>query len=380
MIKWQCVFYIKRIYISFFCIVIYLISATAQERKAILPTSVRQGYLMKLWMSDNGEIGLDVQFGLPDEAVGCVYPSYSLAEHIYAGGLWVGALIDTGKPGLQKTIKLVTTSDEADGRLYDDVPWETGVCDTAKPWYHTSIWEDSSAVSESDYYCCFTDTSQLIHNFVHKPLGIKVFQRSYAWGNAVRSPVIIMEYEIINLGMRQMRDVYIGIHQGCAVGTTDYKRTREVTNISGYIPELLTGYVDNSSEVGATPIGFTILKLSKPLQEIKYFFRWQGLRKYWWLTWNDSTRYNRLCGLYPPGLPSIQPNQSVYEPIDGGELLFSFGPINDWGAGETLKVAYAIVSGMSLKYTSDNLYNNAKLAQTLYARGYHPSVVLPVPK
>ncbi|MBI4811296.1 MAG: hypothetical protein HY800_07655, partial [Ignavibacteriales bacterium] len=347
---------------------------------------------MKLLMAPNGIIGRWVFYpNLHDpNFIGLEYPEGSSIEHLFCEGLWIGALIDTVIGGNHVTLKRVSTSEWASGvkeypfgHVYEDYISEMTPFDTAHPWLHLSILNsDSGAVSESDYICEYTDTIPHKDSPGHMPLGVKVIQRSYAWGKYLIAPVLPIDYTIVNIGGKTLRDVYISLYFDPDVGTIYYSEYTN-TNYSGYFPELRTVYIDNAVALDATPLGITILATPAPLQNDNYIFQWFSSA---WpfihgTTWfdEDSKRYDLMSGNTFPMETPIKPNQSIDDPGDV-EILFSFGPIAQWNSNETLHVAYALVGGFSTKLGRISVYDNAKAAQTLYARNYHPFFTTPAPK
>ncbi len=380
---------------------------------------IQQGKHMKLWLSAQGKIGRYSLYGSTriQNEVGCEYPPNTGFEHISEGGLLVGAMIDTSDDNYGILIPKVTSvfwSESDNPEIH--ILGETSINDTSKPWYYTSILnqdepnrrgidddgdglidedeldgidndddglidEDYGAMSESDYYCTFTDTIKIIGSQNHIPLGIKVIQKSYAWEKTLYEPILPIEYFIINLGKRKLFDVYIGILIDTDVGNVFFDKNFGINDNAGYWPELMTSYVTNIIDKNATPVGITILSVPESLKQIRYIFRWLNKSLHssdfpYEIT--DSVLYNWMNGTSPDE-PPIRKNQ----PITGNSdiyILYSFGPINNWAIGETLKLSFAVVSGFSLNSGSHSLYNNASIAQTLFARGYAPPVYFPAPK
>ena len=331
---------------------------------------------MKLWVSDQGTLGYNAAFWATSDGIGCEYPDGSFIEHLITGGLWIGAIIDTVLSGHHVPLKSVTMTNYTDSLT--PVPYiigETETIDTSKPWtFRSTIHGDSGAVSENDIICQYTDTTRPVRR--HIPLGIKVIQRSYAWASAVREPIIPIDYAIVNLGKKQLRDVYIGFFLSPDVYAPG---DLSLENYCGYWPEARTAFVENPVDPSATPIGFAILSLPEPLQNLYYSFRWFAPYLDPSAAMKDSGFYDVLSGAAFPGQPRIKPDQTPAD-VNVEDLLFSFGPIENWAANETLKVSMAIVSGHPLKFGPDNLYDHALKAQTLFSRGYIPPLVLPAPK
>jgi hypothetical protein len=383
----------------------------------LVTSPVQQGFKMKLWLSDHGNMGWNGGFYKIEDVntfLGLEYPTGSPFEHLVRGGVWIGAIADTGKLGTHRYAKLVTTTDDND-TYQPGLPFmdETFTTDTTKPWWNTStlisgepnkrredddndgkidedpldgidndgdgkIDEDYGAISENDLYCAYTDTSPIIQNRYHHPLGIKVLQSSYAWIKSVREPIIIFDYKIINLGRYPLKDVYIGLD---FVADIYIYPNFDTDTFIGYWPELMTAYAYAPSERDASPFGVTFLGIPKSLDSLNYYFKWFTNEEYY----NNDNRHDPLCydmlsGAYPAGLPNIRQDMSINNPVNEPSYLFSCGPINDWDKGDTLKISFAIVGGKSLRYNPDNLYDNAKVAQTLYARNFYPFYVPPSPK
>ncbi len=347
--------------------------------------------------------------------MGCEYPNESMQEHLLGAGILIGALLDTGTSGQPKFTKAVLAT-EVQPLLEAGANWTSPV-DTNNPWYRTSILnlnepnhrsvdddgdgkidedeldgidsdgdgkidEDYAAFSESDYYCAYTDSFHTFHERTNlHPLGVKIWQRSYAWANAVREPVLPVDYYLVNVGKKRLDSVYIGFNIWPTVGPLS-KGIIQERNFVGYWAPLRTAYVHNPLDIGSTPIGFTLLETAKPLVQLKFFFTWWPF--YNTISWfdiidNQGDLYDYLRGKLLPNEPAIKPNQSLTD-IGLYYLQFSFGPFETWDPGETLKVSLALVSGHSLEFGPDNLYDNARFAQTLYQRHYKPPIVLPAPK
>jgi hypothetical protein len=338
---------------------------------------VYQGFQMKLRMTDYGVLG-DVPYSWWG-GIGCEYPANSQIEHLQNGGLWIGALIDTGQEGRAMYVKAVTENDYPPNHTLTLPFSEMTRADSTYPWRHLStVSGDSGAISESDYICEYTDTARLADIPDHKPLGIKVRQRSMAWASAVREPIIPIEYDIINLGRIELRNVFIGINLiSCVSPAEQIEHGGYNHNIAGYWPEISTAFVQNIVDAGSTPIGFTILSLPRPYSALTYSYRW--FRGFKWLEESDSTHYDELTGTQFPGDPLIKPDQSPTD-LSSVSLRFAFGPVDPWNAGDTLKLYLGIIGGQSLRYGPDNVYDNARAAQTLFQRHFNPPVVVPSPK
>jgi len=373
---------------------IFLIALNLCADSQGLYHATQHGYVMKLWLGDNGEIG----WGAGQELVwysnldipiyGCQYPVDSYYEHLDGGGLWVGALENVSPTSTPRYVKRVTTADETDSSGGTAIPsTEMLTVDTITPWLRFSTTRhDSGALSEDDLVCTYSDTGTQRYMPYHHPLGVKVIQRSMSWANGVRGPILPIQYELINLGTKKLKDIYIGWHLYLAVGPSDGTQIdyRDIPTTLGYWPELLTVYVQNPIYPGSTPVGFTVLNSPSDSGLVKYRFRWlkvdnQTVYGSQYAGAMDSLRYNFMSGVNPPNLPDLESDPPPTD-ISDHMVLLSFGPFASWAPSETLKCTFAIVGGLSLKTGSDNVYDNAKFAQNLAARNFVPPVILPAPK
>jgi len=377
------------------------------------PKVIKQGFNITLLQNDHGLLGYWAP-KMRGTDVGCAYPRESPYEHIQSIGLAVGAIIDTGATW----IKRVTTSDNIIQQIGSDTATgETYPINPDHPFYHTSIFfpdepngryvdddqdglidedqldgmdndgdglsdEDYAAVSESDYYLEYTDTVQVpgLSNF--HPLGIKVAQYSYAWGKSFRKPILPFDFIVTNVGTLHLKKVYIGLNIQPAVGGFDI--SMYYNNICGYWPELMTAHTENPVDSAVTPIGVTLLSIPDQLDLSNISYSWDysaiGRPREYFCETSDSCNYNSLAGLdQPQDWHQLRPDP-IGTDFTHYIVRFSLGPIEEFSPGDTLKFSFAIVSGTTLRYGPDNLYENAQFAQTLFARNYFPPVVLPAPK
>jgi hypothetical protein len=349
------------------------------------------GFWITLGLYDNGQYGAYYANENFDIAPGCVYPTNSNPpiEHLVKAGIWIGAMVDTGRFS-PRIAKLVTTTDDWDeypvNMQLNIVPGpETTTIDTLHPFIRTSIRnDDTGAVSEGDVICTYTDTGRVYPDNIkysipnHYPLGVKIIQRTYSWLRLLHTPIIPTDYTLINLGKHSLKNVMIGIH-----GIPElYPSVYFPRVVPGYWPELISAYADAP---GTTPLAIVVLRPPFTYSDSTFRFHYYPdfqINNLYWSSTNyklDKYRYDYLKGTLPTGLPPISPNLS---PENAAELeyLISFGPFAEWFPSDTLHLSFAFVSGTTLRTGSDNLYDNCMAAQTLYARDYVPPISIPGPK
>jgi hypothetical protein len=361
---------------------------------------IKQGFSMKVWMSNRAALGIaawDINSNPPD-GVGLEYPQNSRIEHLFGGGPWIGAIVDTSERGSSRKIKTVTCGygdasilyeffgnpdgsdsfyvtdvdhpngrnvrgydDDGDGKIDED---ELDGIDNDGDGL---IDEDYGALSEKDIYVAYTDTFHIPMIIGHIPLGIKVWQRSFAWRSRVKEPIIPFEYNFINVGKKILDSVYVGWFADVDVGPTTISGYYQ-NNFGAYIRDLRTVYVHNPVDKPSTPIGITVLGTPKRLDSLKFSFQWytggQG-------PGTDVARYDLMAS----GV--IEPDQ--YPALSDVRIMFAFGPFATMKPGDTLKIVSAFVSGEGVFEGLNNLHDNATRALELYNRGFTTRPVPPSP-
>ena len=241
---------------------------------------------------------------------------------------------------------------------------KNGVPDHGEP----HVDEDYAAVSDHDVYCSATDTFAVPVLSNHSAMGIKIWQRSYAWQGKLTEAILPFEYYFVNVGRSTIRDVYVGWTADMDVGRLNV--SQDVTNnYAAYIPELRTAYIHNAIDRGATPLGVTVLGTSRPLNELTYTFQWYVQNAN---PTTDSLQYGWMnCEAFSP--ECIKPNQPPTTP-DDARVFFSFGPFTEMKPGDTLKIVVALVSGYGVEEGVNPLVENAKTALKLYNANWRTPV------
>jgi hypothetical protein len=233
--------------------------------------------------------------------------------------------------------------------------------------------EDYAALSDQDIYLAATDTFKSITVPGHFPMGIKLFQKTYAWQESFAEGIIPMDYIFVNIGHYTIDSVYVGFFADFDVGPVS------VGNYYGddyacYMPDIRCGYVNNAVDRGSTPAGIVVLGTPRPLDSLKYIWQWHGFTDPGTL---DSNIYSWLSGeRFPNAL--IKPCQSPSAPTDT-RFFFSFGPFATMNPGDTLKITVALVAGYGVDAGPNNLRQNAQNALKMYLRGFQPPISLPSP-
>jgi hypothetical protein len=359
----------------------------------------QQGFNMKLWMGNMGVFGSNYSGdgGTPFGSCGLEYPESSGVEHLYGAGICVGAIIDTSVTRTGKFIKSVANSfgelgrrdfsGDSTGRdsffitsvdnpnnynhrfIDDDMDGKTDEdeLDGIDNDNDGKIDEDYGAVSENDAYVAYCDTTPRIG---HVPLGIKVWQRSFAWKNRVTEPVLPFEFYIINVGDKTLHNVYIGFFADADVGLRSVSGYFS-RNSSGYFSNFRTAYVFNVVDSVHAAFGITLLQAGRLLDSVRYTFHsWDGGGPNNQFDY-DSSQYN--------GMASGRVDVDEYPSISDTRFLVSVGPFYDLSPGDTMKFSMAMVAGELPRELENNLQDNAGRAIALYQRNYVPRQTISSP-
>ncbi len=193
-----------------------------------------------LTVSNNGTIGTGFAQGgkldcfTGEELVSAEFPAGSGQSYLFAGALWVGAvvngdtLVSVGADGWQVPRELVP----------DEVPF--GLMEKLSTLDPMTADE---ATSELDYIATFSDTLvpgindqhlDVIDGRPHMPLNLSVTRKSYSWSQSGLRDMVFMEYFFKNIGNQQLTELYIGHYVDGDVGPEgDFGAAQD--DITGYL-------------------------------------------------------------------------------------------------------------------------------------------------
>lgn len=310
------------------------------------------------WVEATDDVGRD---GIPDTLEhGCNGGYNAALNPDPAEDNFDPAKVDPCHPGPGGAL-----SRKGDRSLYTE---RNGIPDHGEP----HVDEDFGAVSDNDVYCTVTDTFSYPPLSFHVPLGIKVFQKSYAWKGDYADGILPFDYTIVNVGRNVIDGVYLGWLGDLDVGPVSYPNYYGF-DYAAYLPELHTAFMHNAAVRGSTPLGVTILSTSKPLPQLNFTFQWFDLAN---TPSTDPLQYDWLsCAAFGPG-QCIKPNQSPQD-LNDTRIFVAFGPFGQMNPGDTLRLSLAFVSGSGLTDGPGNLVDNIKKTIRIFAGGFR-TPVLPV--
>ncbi|MGB5107261.1 MAG: dockerin type I domain-containing protein [Candidatus Zixiibacteriota bacterium] len=199
---------------------------------------------------------------LPDSSEfypGCEYPQGSGVLHCYQGALWIGAivgndtLVSVGADGWQNVFE-----------MYPDMsPGEI----TRQSNRQNDPDFDSSAIADEEFVAVYFDTlsdpaithADPFEARPHIPLGLKIRQHSYSFGDSPDDDFILLRYTITNVGSNYLNGVYVATYFDTDIWHTfnrdgfrdDFTGSRWVSTFDG-TDSLLVGYAaDNDGDPSA---------------------------------------------------------------------------------------------------------------------------------
>jgi hypothetical protein len=178
--------------------------------------------------------------------ISCQFPAHSNWDYLFQGALWIGAiatgdtLVSVGDDGWNWEIEMFPGFEDKDSIRIQSTREGT-------PYF------SEEAISEQDFIGIYTDTllssdySGVSPNHT-RPLGLEIVQHSYAWSYSYAEDFIIFDYIIRNIGLKELRDVFISIYLDgdCGPKPYDYRsdHARAQDDITGF-----REYTDDSSLV-----------------------------------------------------------------------------------------------------------------------------------
>jgi len=306
----------------------------------------------------------------------CEYPKGSRIEHIYQGGLWVGAR--SRKTGFRLVSTGVNDRSGSSGTGYEFTS-ELGRRIDQRSSIPDSRYFHPEAISHQDFISEYTDRNTRVPAtgdsiLLHEPLGITINQQSYAWNFPFADFFAIIKYTITNTGRDTLDDAHIGLWNNGVVRNTNAVRP----GTSGYFDRGGNGYdslaramytfeydptpggVPADSYVavkllGATPFPIGIDSLAS-LYRQTYYNAWrfrssQGDPAYF--SPSDDFHSDRYLSRFTRMSQSMPLDKITLlrERPDNITTLLSVGPFKSLSPGESVEVVLAVVCAK--KFGSD---------------------------
>ncbi|MBE2279794.1 MAG: hypothetical protein IAE91_05335 [Ignavibacteriaceae bacterium] len=291
------------------------------------------------------------------------YPKGSGIEHLFDGGLWIGAYKANDSLGNGRTGPYVTTgavdAASVSARGGGGFEWtnkmESGVIERSS--LLSSKFYSPLAISHQDLLSDFTDTNIVYDNgeviVEHIPIGVVVRQESYAWNYPFADYFVIMNYWIKNVSDKYLDSVYVGLWTDAVIRNTKITPPGGSAFFNkggnGFIPGLRMGYeFDSNGDPGFTNsyLGVQILGASEKFDSSNYV-TWQfrnASDPIFFAPQNDFERYSKMQGYFGGTFrfnDGINP-QSLKAPSNRS-FMVSAGAFRNIPPGDSINVVFAIV-------------------------------------
>ncbi len=332
------------------------------------------------------------------------YPKNSEVEHVYRGGIWVGAVCPCdGRPHVSTALvnnAYPTPGASAGFEFYPPFQGESGRIDST--WVRSSLitspYYDPTAVSEEDLYATYFDYNHFPNDTLpyHTPLGLRVEQATYAWSYSYINDDVFLLYTIHNDGIAGALDsVYVSLYIELATGSREFWGSDFATTPYFQHKRILSKNFENGDTLFShyhmfyeRNDGYDYIAAGK-LAGVKFLgMEYNGTKissdtlpdslytSFTWWTWNanrgddpDSIRYKimSLDTVFHSVDDDYVYNNGYPDPIP----MVSVGPFKRLKPGDSITIAFALVFGTS----ETQLKQNGDWAQKAFESNY----VLPAP-
>lgn len=353
-------------------------------------------------------------------APGCEYPAGSNIDYLFQGALWIGAEVDTvdnqGNAILDTLVSVGHDGWWDIAELYPVLPPGGAIeVKSIRPPDVYPYGDTVDAISELDYIAVYSDTitnSSVVNpdgndQRPHLPLGVEITQKSYSWSYEYAEDFVLFDYDIVNIGTRLLKNLWIGLYIDSDVAHTSISFQGAQDDIAGFdsvyiAPDgnrttINTAYIaDNDGDVQggvfdfASPRGLSGVRVVRtPIDSLEYGFNW-------WIS-NSNSSYDwgpqliaNFHGAFPGGGQGTPGgDKAKYQVMSNGEFdydqircaltrwgnegwiapspqatdlangydtryLFSFGPFTQISPDDTLKLTTAYICGENLHVDPTN--------------------------
>jgi hypothetical protein len=332
-------------------------------------------------------------FTIPTQPSG-EYPLNSNVEHLFMGGIWVGARMSDG------TVRVSTgAQDVSNLAAGDEIREFVDSDDPVLVWSNTQNSDNYNpgALATQHIECSFDDYA-VIESGNHTPLGVKVILRALAWGSPYADDFIILDYRVVNISGSELSDVYIGYWNDTTVGNTTVNNPYDSSSGQGwnYYDDVNGGWrpgdvegdpdiwmiyerdADGDDEMATSWIATRLLGTGTPVAPA------EGMPPVSYNSWRfrdlpgtDDETFDPDEGQTLPGKYQLlgnghfdvdEPNtqEPVFSVPSDWMGLLSTGPFPYLAPGDTLQVTFAVVCGAD----SLAVLENSKVAQVAYDSGF----------
>ena len=196
-------------------------------------------------VSNFGTIGNPVIVSNPDAEPSLEYPINSGVEHLFEGGLWIGAMVN-GQPHVS-TASVDAASGYTTGAAGFEFSTNQGNVIGERSTLTYSDHYSPQAISHQDFVMDFTDSNTIVPGTSipitdhTSPLGAQVHLESYAWNYSYADYFVILNYTITNGSSQVWDSVYTGLWTDLVVRNVNVA----TDNGSSFFNKGGVGYIDS---------------------------------------------------------------------------------------------------------------------------------------
>jgi hypothetical protein len=334
----------------------------------------------------------------------CEYPRNSGIEHLFDGGLWIGARINNSTVAVT-TGAVDATTGYTTGRSGYEFSAAVGQTVRERSSLFDSPNYDPAAISHQDLIADYSDSSIFVpgtsiqilgHN---NPLGVGVHMEAYNWNYSFANFFVILNLRITNYSDNMLDSLYLGYWTDAVVRNVNITQPGGSAFFNkggnGYLDSLYLAYefdakgdtLYTQSYVGTKFLGsedrygFQHPKLNTSMKG--HYTTWQfnnSIDPIYFFPQDDNARYAKMhSGLnyyrspQPDWETQIRPSLKL---ASNRTYLMSIGPYATLAPGESIDLAFAIIcakrrdDGRFIAEDTDeqkaNLIQNAEWAQRAY--------------
>jgi len=307
----------------------------------------------------------------------CQWPLNSGVEHLFLGGIWVGAVDSEGEirvsAGAEDTGSSSASPKQEFGPRIEDKMVRLSN-NPLSPVFSTS------ALADQEFDFSFDDFNAGGGGSTtdpHVPMGVRVHAKFLAYAPSYADDFVILLFEVENISGRELSNVYIGWYNELTVGNIRVTPPGSQTNgwnfyddVNGFIkpgdlpadPDARMMYChDDDGEGGAAKswVGVRFLGSDAPADTFSYRqWRFGQVPRY------DSDKYEFMA--------SNRIDQGVidgtnYDAIGNWISMMARGPWHNFYPDDKIHFAMAYVAGAD----SSEMVQNSQVAQSTYDNGFN---------
>jgi hypothetical protein len=288
------------------------------------------------------------------------YPRGSGIEHLFVGGLWVGANTPNG---IRVTTAAVDVGSLRSGAMRG-FEFTTGV--DSRVIERSSLPDNKyfhpDAISHQDFLADFSDTNTTNPNqrnepiLDHTPMGIAVHLETYAFNYSFADNFVIFNYWIKNVSSGDLDSVYVSMYGDLVVRNTNITPPTAGTPFFnkggvGYIDSLRLGYAYDYNGDGGEADTYGAFKFlgSTPHKATTSYQTWQfsnTTEPTYFYPQTDPDKYTKMAtGLLPVQIQAV-PKPSNFM------TLITTGPFTRIAAGDSINVVFALLAAKMLSWNA----------------------------